>query len=222
MWNAFLPVITCKGPDKSFVDFLKFIKLLSHCNRRRTQNHLVCKWALNHLAKLAKWLSYVMSTYLYCTFGWCFYHVWYVFQSESTLYSCLNVKEFLAWSKCDIRRLSDSNRTQTQNHLVHKRTLNHFAKLAKWLSCVVSTYLYGAFGCVFLSSHIHISEWIHTPIVVWISKRSTVYPNWSNGWAALRVLICTVHFTVCFYHIMYAFQSEATLCNCLNFKELID
>ena len=31
----------------------------------------------------------------------------------------------------------------THNHLVHKRTLNHSAKLAKWLSCVVSTYLYG-------------------------------------------------------------------------------
>ena len=27
---------------------------------------------------------------------------------------------------------------------VRKRTLNHLAKLANWLSCVVSTYLYGA------------------------------------------------------------------------------
>ena len=27
---------------------------------------------------------------------------------------------------------------------VRKRSLNHLAKLAKWLSCVVSTYLYGA------------------------------------------------------------------------------
>ena len=32
---------------------------------------------------------------------------------------------------------------QTHNHLICKRTLNHFAKLGKWLSCVVSTYLYG-------------------------------------------------------------------------------
>ena len=31
---------------------------------------------------------------------------------------------------------------QTHNHSVRKWTLNHFAKLAKWLTCVVSTYLY--------------------------------------------------------------------------------
>ena len=28
----------------------------------------------------------------------------------------------------------DCNWTRTHNHLVHKRTLNHLAKLAKWLS----------------------------------------------------------------------------------------
>ena len=38
--------------------------------------------------------------------------------------------------------ISDSNWIQTQP--VRKRSLNHLAKLAKWLSCVVSTYLYGA------------------------------------------------------------------------------
>ena len=41
--------------------------------------------------------------------------------------------------------LRDWNGTRTHNDLVRKRTLNHLAKLAKWLSCVVSTYLYGAF-----------------------------------------------------------------------------
>ena len=30
--------------------------------------------------------------------------------------------------------LSDCNWTRTHNHVVHKRTLNHLAKLAKWLS----------------------------------------------------------------------------------------
>ena len=44
----------------------------------------------------------------------------------------------------------DSN----QNHLVLKRTLNHLAKLTKRLSCVLSTYLYGAFNCMFLSCHV--------------------------------------------------------------------
>ena len=52
----------------------------------------------------------------------------YVFQTESTLYSCLNVKELLAQSRHKIWSLSDCNWTQTQNHLVCKRTLNHLAK----------------------------------------------------------------------------------------------
>ena len=43
-----------------------------------------------------------------------------------------------------------------------KRTLNHLAKLTKWLSCVVSTYLYSAFNCMLFSCHVRLSEWIHT------------------------------------------------------------
>ena len=61
----------------------------------------------------------------------CFCHVTYVFQSESTLYSCLNLKEILARYRCEIWSLSDFSWIRTRNHLVHKRTLNH---LAKWLS----------------------------------------------------------------------------------------
>ena len=49
----------------------------------------------------------------------CSCHVTYAFQSEPTLYSCLNGKELLA----------QSNWTRIQNHLVPKRTLNHLAKL---------------------------------------------------------------------------------------------
>ena len=56
---------------------------------------------------------------------------------------------------------SDRNGTRTHNHLVRKWTLNHLAKLAKWLSCVVSTYLYGAFDSMFSSCHLRISELIH-------------------------------------------------------------
>ena len=55
------------------------------------------------------------------------------FQSESTLYSCLDVKKLLARSRREIRRWSDCNGTRTQNHLVLKRTLNHLAKLATLL-----------------------------------------------------------------------------------------
>ena len=64
-------------------------------------------------------------------------HVTYTFQSESTLHSCLNVKELLAWSMHEIWSLSDCNWAQTHIYLVRKQTLNHLAKLtslAKWLS----------------------------------------------------------------------------------------
>ena len=38
-----------------------------------------------------------------------------------------------------------------------------------------------------------------------------------NHW----VYICTVHLSVCFYHVMCTFQSESTVCSCLNVKELV-
>ena len=41
----------------------------------------------------------------------CSYHVTYAFQSESTLYSCLNVKELLAQNRRKIWSLSDCNWT---------------------------------------------------------------------------------------------------------------
>ena len=66
----------------------------------------------------------------------CSCHVSYAFQSQSTLYSCLNLKELLAWSRREIWSLSDCNWARTQDHLVRKRTLNHLVKmagLAKWL-----------------------------------------------------------------------------------------
>ena len=42
----------------------------------------------------------IISSAFYLTV--CFYHVTYAFQSESTLYSCLNVKELLARSRREI------------------------------------------------------------------------------------------------------------------------
>ena len=66
-------------------------------------------------------------------------HVTYTFQSESTLYSCLNVKELLAQSRREIWSLSDCNWTRTQIHLVRKKTHNHLAKLAKWFSVRLQT-----------------------------------------------------------------------------------
>ena len=53
----------------------------------------------------------------------CSCYVKYAFQSESILYSCLNVKELFARSRRKI-----CNWTRTQNDLVLKRTLNYLAK----------------------------------------------------------------------------------------------
>ena len=61
------------------------------------------------------------------------------------------------------------------NHLVCKRTLNHLAKLAWWLSCVVLF----AFICTILSCHLRVLEWTHNHLVY---KRTL---NWLNGsWSA--------------------------------------
>ena len=57
---------------------------------------------------------------------------------------------------CPNQLFCDCNWIRTQNHVVLKWTLNHLAKLTKWLSCVLSTYLYGAFDCMFLSCHVRI------------------------------------------------------------------
>ena len=91
----------------------------------------------------------------------CSYHVTYAFESDSIPYICLNIKELLAWNRHNIL----SFKIQTHNHLVCKGTLNHLAKLAKWFSCVVSTYLYGAFDLMFLSCHICISKQIYLVIL---------------------------------------------------------
>ena len=74
----------------------------------------------------------------------CSYHVKYAFQSESTLYSCLAI-----WI------LSDCNWTQTQNHLVHKQTLNRLFKPFG------SVFVYDLSDCGFESSCSHIKILMH-------------------------------------------------------------
>ena len=73
---------------------------------------------------------------------------------------CLNVNELLAQCRRHIWSLIDINGIWTHNYLVRKPILNHIAKLAKWLSCVVSTYLYGVFDCILLSCHIR--DWLYS------------------------------------------------------------
>ena len=103
---------------------MKFALALCNCwgfCQRKSVFSLMCA------GKLLPRQNGLHNIYVDCVF--LSYHI--RFQSESTLYSCLNVKELLAWSRCEIWNLSNCNCTRTQNHLVHKWTLNH---LDKWLS----------------------------------------------------------------------------------------
>ena len=101
-----------------------------------------------------------------CKKSVCSRHVTYAFQSESTLYSCLNLKELLARSRHEIWRLSDCSWTRTHNHLVYKRTLKLFSQtgqtdhLAK-LSQTVFVYELSGSGFESSCSHFnfHICSW---------------------------------------------------------------
>ena len=88
--------------------------------------------------------------------------------SKTETNSCMNVNEILAQNRLEIGSISGFNWTRTHNLLVCKLTLNYLVKLVKWLSCVVSTYLYGAFDCMFLSCHYRV--WIHSETRTWHDK----------------------------------------------------
>ena len=112
----------------------------------------------------------------------CSCHATYAFQREFTHYSWRNVKELLDRSRRKMWSLSDCNWTRTQNYLVRKRTLNHLAKLAKWLSFVQSTYLYGAFDCMFLSCH---DKYIQLISIILHLSRGTLckaFANYKKSW----------------------------------------
>ena len=114
-----------------------------------------------------------MSTYLY---GGC--DCTYSFQTESTFYSCMNVKKLFAWNMHEIWSLSDCNGSRTHNHFVCKRPLYHLAKLTKLLSYVVSTSRYAAFDCMLLSFRRRVPEWIHT--LQFPECQET--PCWKQAW----------------------------------------
>ena len=138
------------------------IRCLRECNCTRTQNHLAGKRTLNHLVNWPNHWSFFLAIICRVHLAACSCHVTYAFQSESTLYSWLNVKELLAPSRHEIWSWSDCNCTRTQNHLSGKRTLNHLVQLPEWLKFFLSSYLYGAIDCMLLWCHIRILEGIDT------------------------------------------------------------
>ena len=109
-------------------------------------------------AKLLKNITFLNKTKQHCQ--WICYFIWIPPRPEKKRETSQASTQHFTFQTCKI--LSDCNWTWAQNHLFCQRTLNHLAKLTKWLSCVLSTYLYGVFDCIFLSCHICVSEWIHT------------------------------------------------------------
>ena len=87
----------------------------------------------------------------------CYYLVMYAFQSEFTLYSCLNVKELFARNRCNIWSLSYSNRIRAHNHLVCKGTL-------KRVRDIITAY-----------SQMHWTD-------EYSQHSSIIWPIWLNGW----------------------------------------
>ena len=110
----------------------------------------------------------------------CSCHVTYAFQSESTLYSCLNVKELLAQSRREIWSLGDYNWTRTHNHLVWKRTLNYLAKLASDSKILLH-------GC--LSHFLKLYKWYQ--IAQTITYRKSATSAQTDGWIAIERLFYT-------------------------------
>ena len=89
----------------------------------------------------------------------CYYYITYAFQSESTPYGCLNVKEFLARNRRVIWSLSDNNGIGTHNPLVRKRKLNHLAELVLATRPVCLNgwvFVYELSGCGFESRCCHL------------------------------------------------------------------
>ena len=79
----------------------------------------------------------------------------------------------------EIWSLSDSNWTRTHSHLVHKRTLNHLAKLAKWLTSRFT--LKRVRYMTRTHSQMHRTD-------KYSQHSSILWPVWLNGWVFLYQL----------------------------------
>ena len=102
---------SCLNVKQVLAQSMRESSSLSDCNGTRTineQSTIYSNWP-NNLAVLGVLICMVHLNV-------CSYHVTQAFQSEYTLYSCLNVKEFLALSRHKICSLRECDWTRTHNH----------------------------------------------------------------------------------------------------------
>ena len=115
-----------------------------------------------------------MNTFSF--FGWeyvfCFFLFSHGLQELNTEYKYDQCCTHLSQSDCEYL-FKCCNGTRTHNHLACKRTLNHLTILTKWLGCVVSTNLYGAFDCMFLAKWLNFrlrTKWLWVRILLQLLK----------------------------------------------------
>ena len=112
--------------------------------------------------------------------------------------------------------ICDCNSIQTHNHLVRKRTLNHFAKLAKWLTCVVSTYLYGI--------HLNFRYLFRGMRSLTLRELKSVYSLWDENMkhnkqglhflVAIKIIATLIHY--CYYLMAYGKWRPVTWYRMIN------
>ena len=109
----------------------------------------------------------------------CSCHVTYEFQSVSTLYCYLNVKELFVLSRRKIWSLSDCNWTWTQNHLVHKQITfgqtGHLA-ISNWPNGWVCVYELSGSGFKSSCSHLWENDYKYNKTLEsWLDKLKKHY-----------------------------------------------
>ena len=107
-----------------------------------------------------------------------------------------------------------SNSIQTHNYLVRKRT--KFAKLAKWLTCVVSTYLYGIhLNFRYRACFEEDVPWHSGNYRVYIhSEMRTWHDNNIQGLhfpGVIKIVATMIPYCYCLIHYCCCFESEEQL-----------
>ena len=163
---------SCLNVKEPFAQSRRKIWSISNFHCTQTHNHLLHKQTLNQLAKLAKRLSFFVSTYQYGAFDHMFLSCQVRNSKCFTLYCCLNLKKHLPWSRRGIRSRNNCNETWIHNHFVHKTILNHLEKLFCQIIKLYCKYLSARFVWlyVFIMPRTRLRVYPHSA-VAWISRK---------------------------------------------------